>query len=121
MKKREIIILLITIALVGGIFGYSLMRQQKGAVVLIKIDGEVVEELPLEEDTVYEVTQDGRVSNVVHIEDSQVWITDADCPDKLCENMGKVSKDGQTLVCLPNKVIVQIEGGEGADIDMVAQ
>lgn len=121
MKKREIIILVITVLLVAGIFAFYLYRQQQGAVVLVKINGEVVEELPLDEDTVYEITQDGRVSNVVHIEDSQVWITDADCPDKLCENMGKVSKDGQTLVCLPNKVIVQIEGGESADIDIVAQ
>lgn len=114
-------ILAVTILLVAGIFGYGLLRQHQGGVALVKVDGEVVKELPLGEDIVYEVKQDGRVSNVVHVEDSKVWITDADCPDKLCENMGKVSKDGQTLVCLPNRVIVQIEGGESADIDMLAQ
>jgi hypothetical protein len=38
---------------------------------------------------------------------------DADCPDKLCEKTGKISKNGETIVCLPHRVVVEIQGGEG--------
>ena len=37
---------------------------------------------------------------------------DADCPDKLCEKTGKISKNGETIVRLPHRVVVEIQGGE---------
>lgn len=50
--------------------------------------------------------------NTIHIEDGKVWIHDATCPDKICLNQGKISHDGELIVCLPNKLLVQIEDNE---------
>ena len=52
-------------------------------------------------------------SNTVVIENGTVYMKDADCPDKLCEKTGKISKNGETIVCLPHRVVVEIQGGEG--------
>ena len=38
----------------------------------------------------------------------KVWVTDASCPDKICEHYGKISGDGEVIVCLPNRLIIQV-------------
>ena len=43
---------------------------------------------------------------------------DADCPDRLCVKQGSISKNGESIVCLPHKVIVTVTGGDGADYDI---
>ncbi len=47
----------------------------------------------------------------VHIENGKVWVTDADCADKVCERTGVISRGGQSIVCLPHGVVIRI-GGE---------
>ena len=46
----------------------------------------------------------------VVVEDGSIHVEDADCPDKICEKTGKISKAGETIICLPNKVIIKILG-----------
>ena len=58
--------------------------------------------------------------NKVVIEDGEVWMEEADCPDKLCISQGKISKPGQTIICLPNKTMVTITGGK-SEYDGVAR
>ena len=41
---------------------------------------------------------------------------DADCPDKVCVKTGKIKSPGQTVVCLPHRVVIEITG-DNADID----
>ncbi len=48
--------------------------------------------------------------NTVKINENSVWIEDASCPDKLDVKMGKIEKVGQMLVCLPNRLMVEISG-----------
>jgi hypothetical protein len=43
----------------------------------------------------------------------------ADCPDQRCVHQGWASRTGQCIVCLPNRVMIQIEGGN-ADADTVS-
>ncbi len=45
----------------------------------------------------------------------------ADCPDQICVNHGAVSKENESITCLPHKLIVEIHGGEKTDVDVVAQ
>ena len=58
--------------------------------------------------------------NKVIIGDGVVWMEEADCPDKLCVNQGRISKAGQTIICLPNRIMVTIIGGT-AQYDGVAK
>ena len=52
-------------------------------------------------------------------------VTDADCPDQVCIRMGKISKTGENIVCLPHKLVVQLEGDSAADeqdeLDVIIQ
>lgn len=51
-------------------------------------------------------------SNRVLIKENSVCVTDASCPDKLDVKAGEISKTNQVIVCLPNKLMIEIKGGE---------
>lgn len=59
--------------------------------------------------------------NTLHIENGEIWIHDASCPDKLCIYQGKISGDSEIIVCLPNKLLVKIQGNDEKKIDFIAQ
>ena len=65
-----------------------------------------------------EIDVDGH--NKVVIAGGEVWMESADCPDKLCVGQGRISRSGQTIICLPNRVMVTIKGGK-SEYDGVAQ
>ncbi len=76
-----------------------------------------------EEAARYPLSVDGRFplnggTNTLVIEDGYAWMTDSQCPDKICEHMGKIHLNGQLIVCLPNGVIVTVEGGDDGGVDI---
>lgn len=125
MKKskniKTDIILIVALLAAGVIFAAVILLGGKhGSHVAIKVDGQIVKELPLNVNTEYVIKGEGGI-NVLVIENGAVWISEADCPDGLCRNMGKISRAGQSLICLPHKVVAEIMQGEGQetqDIDI---
>lgn len=47
----------------------------------------------------------------VSISEYAVQVLDSDCPNRLCVRAGRISRPGQVLVCLPNRVVVRLVGG----------
>ena len=89
-----------------------------GETVIISVDGEVLYELPLVEDTELLIeTEDG--NNLLIIQNGRVWMEEADCPDKLCVEHSAISRSGQSIICLPHKVVVSISGNSEAEVDQV--
>ena len=54
-------------------------------------------------------------TNVIEIKDGKVYVSEADCPDKLCVKQGPISKAGETIVCLPHKLVVRITSNDFND------
>ena len=76
--------------------------------VVISIDGEKKSEYPLKEDGVYLLEGSHLGTNKLVIKDGKAYIEEASCPDKQCMKQGKISKAGEMLVCLPNRVVIKI-------------
>ena len=53
--------------------------------------------------------------NVLYIKDGEADMISADCPDQVCVHSKPVSKAGETIICLPNKVVVEVLGQSGED------
>ena len=87
--------------------------KKDGITTFVKVDGNIVYMLSLDKNASVTVEGYQGGSNTVVIENGTVYMKDADCPDKLCEKTGKISKNGETIVCLPHRVVVEIQGGEG--------
>ena len=83
-------------------------NQTQGSQVVITVDGEVYGKYDLSEDQVIEVKKDD-FYNRIRIEDDKAYMEEADCPDGYCEEQGKISDRTQTIVCLPHKLVVEIE------------
>lgn len=114
MKKGDI--LLIIAALVFLVLW--LIPKAQGGVVRISVNGEIYKEVPLCEDNEI-IVKSNFGENTVIVKQGEVYITDTDCPGKLCEKE-RISKSGQSIVCLPNRLSVTIEGkNTDEEIDVI--
>ncbi|MEY8292399.1 NusG domain II-containing protein [Carnobacteriaceae bacterium 52-44] len=97
--------------------------------VVISADGEVVHEMELKNDhtrEIYEFVDDHGHENTIVREGQTVYMADANCTDLLCVQQGEITEAGETIVCLPNRVLVEITSdGESPqqnddDIDIIS-
>ncbi len=84
---------------------------KSGAVARVTVNGETVGEYPLSADGEY-VLNGG--TNVLIIKDGRAYMKEATCPDKTCvlRHKNGIWRDGEMIICLPNRVSVEIFGGE---------
>ena len=117
--KRDLILIGILLLAASALFFLFKGKQagEEGAAAVVTVDGTEIARYPLNRDGTF-VLNGG--SNTLLIENGEAWISEANCPDKLCMGFGKISKKGEIIVCLPNRLIVVIEGGEAAEVDAVA-
>ena len=122
MKKKNDIILIATILIVAIISFFVLHNIKKeGEKVIIQVNGEVYKELPLSKNTTYRIEQEDGSYNTLVIEDGYARMIDASCPDKLCVQQHKIQKSKESIVCLPNKVVIEIESNLESDFDAIAR
>ena len=126
LRKADFLLFFIFIAAAALIAAVPLVRSSDGAPrVRIIAQGELAGIYPLDIDNEIEIERDGH-RNVVVIKDNTVHMDYSDCKNQVCVNTGKISKPGETIVCLPSYVIVEIvsskEGGEDDEaIDAVVK
>lgn len=104
MKKGDIIIIavVLAIALFSGIL--LITGGTVGSKVIISKNNETVFEGKLNEDKTIDLE-----SNVIVIKDSMVFVKKADCSNQICVNHKAISKKGESIACLPNKVLIEIK------------
>lgn len=118
LKKMDIVLCLVVLIIAGcGFLGYSYLGKQKAARVIVQQDGELIGEYSLKEDKEIKINE----TNVLSIQDGHVGMMWADCRDQICVKHKSISKNGETIVCLPNKIIVTIESDEDAALDATAK
>ena len=117
--KNDVILIAALLMLGGALALFLLFTRQTGGRVLVQVDGETVMELPLSEDTRTVLGEDGR-SNTLVVENGAARVVEADCPDQVCVRHGAVRYAGESIVCLPHRLIVTIEGGAENGVDGIA-
>lgn len=118
MKKGDKILILVLLVAAIGFALFFFLGAEKGGYARITANGEVKAELPLSEDTIYQVeTEEG--FNIIQIQDGYVTMQEADCRDQICVEHKKIHLTGETIVCLPHKLVVEIIGEKRAAYDMV--
>lgn len=84
-----------------------------GATVRITIDGELYGEYSLYEEQAISIDEQLGHNRLV-IEDGSAYMADADCPDKYCMDYKPISKGGETIICLPHRLVVEVTGTRDA-------
>lgn len=121
--RRGDFLLLAAVLLVGGLLlaAYALLGG-RGDRVVVTQDGEIYGEYALASDQTVEIAgPDGRVTNRLVIEKGQARMEWADCPDQICVEHAAISRGGQSIVCLPYRVTVELRTDKGNEIDGVAR
>ena len=104
--------LLILFSIAIGIFVFLMLMlgRDEGAFVRVSIGGDEVSEYSLSVDGEYEFL-DGKI--VLKIESGEAFVITSDCPDKSCISLGKISRSGESIICLPNRFSATVIGGDG--------
>jgi len=117
-RPGDLVAILLVLVLAAGLL-WAFLAAGRGRVAEISVNGDVVAELPLSKDAVYPIqTNDHHLT--VHIENGEVFVTDASCPDKVCEHTGRVSAKGASILCAVARVSVRVVGGGESDADYTA-
>lgn len=116
MKKNDIMLAVIVLLIAGaGLLLYMGFGKQSAGTVTVTVDGALWGTYSLEKEQEIQIHN----TNYLRIKDGQADMIEADCPDQICVNHKTISKNRETIVCLPNKVIVEVVGGREADMDSV--
>lgn len=102
-KKKRTLYLSLVILMVCGTFLFFNLKKPQGKKVAVCLR-ESCSYYDLKSDTTIEIG----TANILTIEDGLVYMESADCPDQICVNTGKISLLNQTIICLPNRVVVEI-------------
>lgn len=114
-KKRNDLILITALVLIvlSALLVLFLLREEGGTVRITK-DGELWGEYSLSEDRTVEIVGEDGYNRLI-IEDGEAYMEYASCPDGICVSHRPVKFDGESIICLPNRVVVEIySAGENA-------
>lgn len=121
MKRNDLILIIVILVLTFGFVIYSGYRQSQRVVdhpmAVVTVDGEEYGRYPLDEDRNERIELENGAYNVLTISNGEAYISEASCRDQICVHHFHTHYAGDTIVCLPNKVVVEIVGGEEDDID----
>lgn len=112
--KKLIVLLAAAVILCLAVYFAFVLFAPAGTTAVIYVDGreyrrvdlsKVKEPYVIEIETVY-----GR--NTVLVEPGAISVSSADCPDKICVHQGRLTGAGIPIVCMPHRLVIDIEGGE---------
>ena len=112
MRKKDVILVIVVLLIAGVMYGaIHFIQKGEASTVKISVDGKVYGKYS--------------INKVLNIHNGYVEMEEADCPDKYCIKQGKIKNTGQTIVCLPHKVVVEIIKqnivNENNDVDAVVK
>lgn len=117
LKKKDwiLIVIIISVAVLAYLSRY-LLRDTGSGNVIVKVNGEIT--------GTYELSDDAKVpinhgSNILEIKNGKAKMIEADCPDQLCVHQRAIVANGENIICLPNKVIVEIKSQTESQLDAV--
>ena len=109
-KKKDAVLILTVLLIAGAAFGVHEFAGGDGAdTVTVKVDGKVTGTYPLAKDQKIRINGG---TNILTIKNGKAKMTDADCPDQLCVHQKAASKNHESIICLPNKVVVEVDGAD---------
>ena len=118
-KNNHLDLVIIACMIAIGLFAMTIVLfvQKDGEMVTVEVSGREAASFPLSEDVTYVIDGKNGGTNTLIIKDGYAWVEEASCPDGLCRNMGKIHNSSQSIICLPNEVVIRITGGEDSEID----
>ena len=116
--KKDIILLLgiILAAFLLWLIPY-LLNKDASAMVTVYQNGHEIGKYPLGKEQTISIPSGEGGYNLLFISGGEASISDADCPDGLCVRQRAVDRNGESIICLPHKLVIQITAGKERELD----
>lgn len=111
LKTGDLILVGGLLVVVAVLFLLLFLRPNHSNAAEVVVDGKVVMTLPLNTDTVVTIDGADGGTNTLAIGYGRAWVSGASCPDKVCVRHHAIKGSGESIICLPNRVVVRIVGG----------
>lgn len=123
MKPGDIWIGIVLIVILVGLFMPLFTRDhtEQASLAIIEVNGEHYDTVALTEETHEIEIKTERGYNVLRISNGGIEMIEADCPDQLCLGFGHIHRNHESIVCLPNRVFVEVTSSmdEGDELDAI--
>lgn len=109
IRNDIILVAVILVIAAAGLLFFGLNKEM-GSSVAVNINGEQTAVYPLSVNTEVTITtgENNEHINVLTIKDGKAYISEANCPDGICAETRAAQYVGETIVCLPHKVVIEI-------------
>jgi hypothetical protein len=119
-KVRNDIVLVAVLLLVVSLAALCFfLFGKQGDFATVTVEGRLYGEYSLNENITVEIKSDGGGYNILAIEDGRAYIKEASCPDGICSSHRPIDKQGESIICLPNKVVVEVKTIDGNESDII--
>lgn len=114
MSRKDLFLFSLIFSIIVLFYLFSRLQTVKGDTVIIQVDDKKFLKVSLSENGIVRVPGPLGIS-IVEIKNGKVKMLSSPCLDKLCIREGYISKPGQIIVCVPNRIILKIEGRANLD------
>lgn len=118
--KKDIILIIMFIIIAVVLFIINFNGREKGTSVEVTVSGEVYGRYPLDKDGKYIITN-GKKHNILVIDNGTARISEATCNNQVCVKHKAISQDNETIICVPNKIVIKIISESANELDGVAK
>ena len=114
-----IAVLLLIVVLAGAAFFFL---RGEGDSVTVSVDGKHYGTYPLHTDLTLSIRtgEEGDQENLLVIRDGHAYVESATCPDGICAAHKPISREGESIVCLPHRVVITVHTTDGEEPDIIA-
>lgn len=92
----------------------------EGSTITITVDGKEYGTYSLFEEQTITIGE-GETQNIIEIKGGKAYMREASCPDQLCVDQNEISFDKESIICLPNKVVITVTSDVESDLDGVVR
>jgi len=121
IKNPNFIIIAVVSVVAVILLAATSMSGRGGDYVRVSVDGVTVATYPLNVDNTYVLEGFDGGTNTLVIENGQAYMSDATCPDSLCVKTGHIHMAGQSIICLPNRVVVEVVKSSENSVDAISR
>lgn len=120
LTLTDILIAVVVVCCAAAVYFYYSAVSGSGSIAIVAKNNIELYRIDISQvDEPYDLTVDKEHNVVLYVENDGISFKSSDCKDQLCVKMGKISKDGETVVCLPNGCTVFIDSEKEPEIDAV--
>lgn len=105
--KNDVFLILFFLIIGLGTFSFMQLHGKSGALIKVRVNNKEYGTYSLDKDQTVPIREENW-ENILEIKNGKASMVKADCPDKICVNHAAISKKGETIVCLPHKVVIEV-------------